>query len=197
MITDSIAATRDFQMIGGSLALDFVNTVGNRLTENREYLTSVSEVTRWADLAGLFSTHRGSPVQEQELSRLVTVREELYAMFHSIAAGSPVSRERLQQLNHRLTALGRLRRIVGRKKEFTWGWQPGISRTEYLLGRILLDAADLLTSGKFLRIRQCSDESCGWLFLDRSPAGKRRWCSMSDCGNRYKARRFYHRERGR
>lgn len=36
---------------------------------------------------------------------------------------------------------------------------------------------------------------CGWLFLDASPTRRRRWCSMSDCGNRAKATR-YRRQRG-
>jgi predicted RNA-binding Zn ribbon-like protein len=84
--------------------------------------------------------------------------------------------------------------IVRGVSGFTWTWDTDISRPEYLLGPVLLDAADLLTSGKFAKIRQCSDEACGWLFLDRSQAGKRRWCSMADCGNRYKARRYYRRQ---
>ncbi|TIU06903.1 MAG: CGNR zinc finger domain-containing protein, partial [Mesorhizobium sp.] len=33
---------------------------------------------------------------------------------------------------------------------------------------------------------------CGWLFLDTSRGGKRRWCSMRTCGNREKVSR--HRE---
>jgi predicted RNA-binding Zn ribbon-like protein len=32
---------------------------------------------------------------------------------------------------------------------------------------------------------------CGWLFVDESRNGSRRWCSMKDCGNRAKARRHY------
>src|SRR5436190_1196254 len=43
---------------------------------------------------------------------------------------------------------------------------------------------DLLTSDSRGLVRQCEDAGCGWLFLDRSNARKRRWCSMADCGNR-------------
>jgi hypothetical protein len=42
------------------------------------------------------------------------------------------------------------------------------------------------------RVRRCANPECGWLFLDDSRAGKRRWCSMSSCGNRARARRHYH-----
>jgi predicted RNA-binding Zn ribbon-like protein len=40
------------------------------------------------------------------------------------------------------------------------------------------------------RLRSCP--RCGWLFLDTSRGGKRRWCSMQVCGNREKVSR--HRE---
>jgi predicted RNA-binding Zn ribbon-like protein len=41
-------------------------------------------------------------------------------------------------------------------------------------------------------MRQCADaKGCGWLFLDESRAGTRRWCSMGECGNRAKAHRHY------
>ncbi|TMI77299.1 MAG: hypothetical protein E6H05_00485 [Bacillati bacterium ANGP1] len=55
-------------------------------------------------------------------------------------------------------------------------------------------ASELLTSADVRRVRQCqSDDGCGWLFIDRSKNGTRRWCSMSVCGNRAKARRHYER----
>lgn len=45
------------------------------------------------------------------------------------------------------------------------------------------------------RLRVCADDACGWLFIDRSPAGRRRWCDMRTCGNRAKVAR--HRARAR
>ena len=56
------------------------------------------------------------------------------------------------------------------------------------------DFADLI-GGKLDKVRRCANPECGWLFLDDSRAGKRRWCSMSACGNRAKARRHYHKSR--
>ena len=46
------------------------------------------------------------------------------------------------------------------------------------------------------RLRVCADEACGWLFIDRSPAGRRRWCDMRTCGNRAKVARHRARARG-
>ena len=46
------------------------------------------------------------------------------------------------------------------------------------------------------RIRRCANEECVLHFVDTSPRGARRWCSMEGCGNRLKARRHHARRTG-
>ena len=47
------------------------------------------------------------------------------------------------------------------------------------------------------RLRPCeNDEECTLFLIDRSKANARRWCSMSTCGNRLKARRHQARLQG-
>jgi hypothetical protein len=43
------------------------------------------------------------------------------------------------------------------------------------------------------RLRACANEECRMFLLDRTRGGTAKWCSMSGCGNRLKARRHYHR----
>lgn len=45
------------------------------------------------------------------------------------------------------------------------------------------------------RLRICADDTCGWLFIDQSPAGRRKWCDMRSCGNRAKVARYRARAR--
>jgi predicted RNA-binding Zn ribbon-like protein len=61
------------------------------------------------------------------------------------------------------------------------------------LGVLAADAARLLGTPERARLRICAADDCSARFLDRSPAGRRRWCTMSGCGNRAKVRR--HRKR--
>jgi predicted RNA-binding Zn ribbon-like protein len=64
------------------------------------------------------------------------------------------------------------------------------------LGTVALDAATMLgLPDQRERIRICQAPDCSARFYDRSPAGRRRWCSMRTCGNVAKARR--HRDRRR
>ncbi len=39
-------------------------------------------------------------------------------------------------------------------------------------------------------VRECLGVNCGWLFLDRSRGGRRRWCSDETCGTRSRVERF-------
>jgi predicted RNA-binding Zn ribbon-like protein len=54
---------------------------------------------------------------------------------------------------------------------------------------------DLLTKGRLERLKRCPGPGCGWLFLDHSKNGSRRWCAMATCGNRTKGRRHRARQR--
>ena len=59
-----------------------------------------------------------------------------------------------------------------------------------LVGLLALHVADALFRLPAARLRICP--RCGWLFHDSSKGGRRRWCSMSTCGNREKAGRHRH-----
>ncbi len=61
------------------------------------------------------------------------------------------------------------------------------------LARLSEVIARELTQSDKERLRICANDECRWVFRDNSPAGRRKWCDMSTCGNRAKAAR--HRER--
>ena len=62
---------------------------------------------------------------------------------------------------------------------------------------VVRSAADLLTGPSLERVKRCPGEGCGWLFLDTSRNGSRRWCDMASCGNRARVRAFAARQRGK
>ncbi len=78
---------------------------------------------------------------------------------------------------------------------FTWSWADVEDDLASLLWPVARAATDLLTSCDLARVRECADDSCGWLFMDMSRNGSRRWCDMADCGNRAKARRYRERKK--
>ena len=45
------------------------------------------------------------------------------------------------------------------------------------------------------RVKACRGDDCRWVFLDRSRNSSRRWCDMTNCGNRAKIAAFRDRHR--
>ncbi len=76
-----------------------------------------------------------------------------------------------------------------------WRWREMERHLTAPLWPIARAAADLLTAEQPAPVRECGGSQCTWLFLDHSRSRSRRWCSMTSCGNREKARRHYRRAR--
>jgi predicted RNA-binding Zn ribbon-like protein len=190
-----------YQFVAGNLALDFVNTVAFRADPGRkkDHLQRAEDVQRWARQAQLpdrAAINSGPLAGTAGLRRIRAVREQLFAVFHAVANDDPIPADTLARVGNALRDCCAKRSLSIEGTEVRWTWRPGAQRTDYLLYPVLTAATDLLTSDSRSLVRQCEDAGCGWLFLDRSNARKRRWCTMADCGNRNKARKYYRREAG-
>lgn len=56
-------------------------------------------------------------------------------------------------------------------------------------------AWDALRIARPGRLRACANPDCRLFLMDRSKPNAKRWCSMTTCGNRMKARRYHRRAR--
>jgi predicted RNA-binding Zn ribbon-like protein len=195
----------DLDRIGGALALDFVNTVGFRGRDAPvEHLRSFHDFLLWSASAGtlersalprLSKRSRERPSGSLDLlERARTLREALYRLFRS-RMGSVRPRPRdVATLNAWLAHAPERRGVRVVNGSFQWKVPHG-RELERLLWPIAWSAADVLVTTAPERLKVCAGEGCGWLFVDVSRNLSRRWCSMSDCGNRAKARRHYDRAR--
>ena len=189
--------------VEGQLCLDFANTALSE--QQRTWLVSYPNLAAWGEQAGLLTTAEGDYLRQEAkrrphdaavaLARAVELRDALLQIFAAIAAGRAVAAADLAILNERLALAQAGRQLVVAAQGFVWAWLPDSGVLDRLLWPVALAAAELLTAGELTRVKQCADASCGWLFIDTSRNRSRRWCAMSDCGNRAKARRFYQRSR--
>ena len=197
---------RIFDMVASNLALDFTNTVGGRKHGSMaNYLDSYQDVIGWSRQAGTLTAREAERLLEEAeedpsgaseaLRKAIALREAIYRIFSAVAAGNEPSEEDLTTLNALLSEAMSHSRVVARKGGFKWEWLGGDYELESVLWPVARSAAELLTSGDLSRVRECSGETCGWLFVDTSRNRSRRWCDMSDCGNRAKVRRYYQRKR--
>jgi predicted RNA-binding Zn ribbon-like protein len=186
-----------FQFIAGHVALDFVNTVANRGNPEiaRDCFESGADFKEWVRLEGKLPEVR-SAVGVQDLRRIRMLRETLHSIFQEIARGGRVTGQSLSRMNEAILKCRRMKLLVSDREGIRWGWAPDASPLDVALCKIVMDAAELVASDLRGSIKECAGAGCGWLFLDRSQAHKRKWCSMADCGNREKARQHYRRSGG-
>jgi predicted RNA-binding Zn ribbon-like protein len=197
-----------FEFIAGALCLDFANTIhDSRAADRGEELGEISDLLQWANEAGLLSAAgherlaarygRSPRDAATALARATAIRDLLLAIFTGIANGRPVSSPRLAELNSALADIpGRLR-VHKNADRLAAAWTASTAGLPQVLFAVLTSAAELLASDRAARIRECASADCTWLFVDESRNRSRRWCDMSACGNRMKARRHYRRARRR
>jgi predicted RNA-binding Zn ribbon-like protein len=192
------------KLLGGRLCLDFANTVDwHGSDEPVEFLTSYSELVAWSQHVGVLTDHQAQPLLKEAagrpldavavLERAIALRETIYRILSAISHEYAPQSTDLAALNAELSRAMAQSRIVFGAEDFVWDWAGGEDTLDRMLWPVVSDAANLLTSEELTRVGQCSDDQCGWFFLDTSRNHSRRWCSMEDCGNRAKARRHYQR----
>ena len=199
------AAGYQFDFSGGALCLDFANTLGDRPRSTEEHLHDWRDLVAWAEQAGVLSASEAVAVRSagakdpkasaKSLARALALREGLYRIFAALAGGHQPARSDVDLLNAELASAMPHARIGARDGAFTWTWADSRPSVDRLLWPVARSAADVLVSPERVRLRECASPVCSWLFLDRSPTQRRRWCSMKTCGNRAKARAFYSRQR--
>lgn len=197
-----------FKWIGGDLSLDFNNTVDWAGLEPQagEKLTDYGRLLDWAREGGvvnetsarsLSAASREHPnAAEEALENALQARSLIHRMFFAVLKDPEAVSMELDEWNHLLAESPAQVEYDNNQGRFTWTWQQQDQFTR-LLHPIVWSASQLLTSPDAARVKTCANGDCGWLFLDTSRKRNRKWCEMAVCGNRAKARRFYHRSKGR
>jgi len=192
-------------LLGGRLCLDFANTVSwhDSSEKSQELLTSYEKLVNWSLHANILNKQQSlsllkkaenRPSEAKEaLQQAIELRESIYQIFSLITINETPAAKDLSILNGALGKAYGIMRVVYGENKFSLEFLNGEERLDGMLPPIVQSTIDILTSEKELsRVKKCEGYPCGWLFLDTSRNRSRRWCSMSDCGNRAKAKRFYH-----
>jgi predicted RNA-binding Zn ribbon-like protein len=203
-----------FKYDGGNLAVDLVNTVDWTAEGPRnERLLDYAGLVEWAEGAELIGPAgaralRALASEDPEAARRVYeetigLRAKVQRLFlHYIRDEDPPP-ALLSEFNElvRQSLEHRSLRNINRGDNsgcLRWQWDGMGDDLHSPWWPAVNSAAELLTSSDAARLRSCAAADCGWMFIDRSRNGMRRWCAMDgSCGGREKARRHYARVRAR
>ena len=189
---------------GGVLCLDFVNTIPDRKDgSNRDNLQSYNDLIYWARKAKAIGSPAFTALEKAGLAKERAAREHfvqslqlrdlLYRLFYPLSQQTKVKPADLDAFNKTMSRHAAQLIIVPREDGFERKWAYDATQFQIVTAPIIQSAHDLLLSDKLTRIKECPN--CGWLFLDTTKNGKRRWCSMEDCGSNVKALQYYYRKK--
>jgi predicted RNA-binding Zn ribbon-like protein len=196
---------RSRDLVGGHVAVDLVNTVTARNAAPVDWLDDYERLVEWAAVSGGFDrralrTLKAMASAEPRAGALALrhtqqLREALHDVLTAMIRADTPSPAALDCLaRHWREAFKHARLDVsGGRGHLRLDVES--SRLEYLNHDVALRALVLLETLPLERTRVCPGPHCGWLFIDRSRGGQRRWCDMATCGNAAKSRRHYERKR--
>ncbi len=162
------------RLVGGRLALDFVNTAdwSHDGQVVHEKIVTKTDLEAWLNALTVDASTSGFKISE-----LLAYRLELRRLLTN--GGDPSV----------LNAVQNIKITPDSPPEQVGAQQP-------LQALLAISALSILFDGRELRrLKMCPSDGCGWLFIDETKNARRTWCSMETCGNRAKAARHYARSK--
>ena len=198
-----------FVFDAGALALDLLNTWRFNADQSLDLLQSPEDIVTWLAAVGLpdgaYSPELSSrpPNRRILLDEALWLRRDILLIVQSLVAGELPPPYTVDTINRILTESAtsfRLDSLIippegeqdeGMEDHLVLNAHEHVSSVLGVLQPIALSAARIVTEANPTRIRQCASRNCMYWFLDTSKSGRRRWCSMSRCGNRAKVAKHY------
>jgi predicted RNA-binding Zn ribbon-like protein len=190
--------------VGGRLALNFANLPSLPASPPAESLS-------WEELIGfLRAAQIISPERADELmglteadpqsafallKRAERLRDALRLAFRRLVHRQRVPRDYVEPINEILQVTEGHDELLESGKTWRIEYVAREGGLDWLLAAIARSAAEIIAEGEATRVRLCANPSCSLIFYDASRTHRRRWCSMSLCGNRHKVASFARRHK--
>jgi predicted RNA-binding Zn ribbon-like protein len=188
-----------FDWSGGHPALDLVNTLDERpFPSPIENLATYGDLVRFAEMAELIEPsvakrlcNLTGPAGSRVVKSVRKLREHLHDLLAAAHSGKPLPQIDLDAIATAIQGAHAARALVMSASPGLVGyvWSQPIAPV-IPLHACALSIEHLLVSVDRKRIRKCGASDCGVYFVDTSKGHRRQWCSMKNCGNREKQRRW-------
>lgn len=193
------------ELDGGSLCLNFVNSVRNRFEDPLfEFIVTPEDLILWGSRTQIFEKNytrglkkyilKNQEKAKHDLKKILKTRELLYRIFRKLSQKETPEDKDILLFNKELSlVLRHLSLEITDSLEIKMIWDNQPSGLLWTLFPIIKSAFDLLISDLRNRIKECPQ--CGWLYLDNSKNNSRLWCNMKTCGNTIKIKRYYEKKK--
>jgi predicted RNA-binding Zn ribbon-like protein len=192
--------------ITDSVALNFLNSVATPADTTVDWISDGDGLLAWFEQAQLAPVEALDLIRKraepEELDRVAAQARNLREWFRTFVrnSGKPPKAAALadvEPLNRILATDEGFEQLVAHKRGKTTALRLQRARRWRSPESILLPIgeamAKLLAEENLSDVKTCEGATCTLMFVDRTRARSRRWCSMGICGNR--AKQIAHRHR--
>ena len=181
----------NFVFIGGAISVDFSNTIKIIEGVKTDLLQTPSSLHRWTQELEMDIPYE---TLEGNFEHFKNLRNIIHNCFQEFAYKRIISPLNLNKFNQFVQQFGIYPHIQPGSPTFPFLSFESKQIVSPLLHTIIKSFLDVITDENTLdRLRPCENDHCVLLFVDKSKNKTRRWCSMTICGNKIKASRFYYR----
>jgi predicted RNA-binding Zn ribbon-like protein len=191
---------------GGSLCLDFVNTLAWRTSgQPNDRLQNLDDLLAWSIYVGLLSpdkvealyptSQKEKALATQVMEEALLLRESIHRIFSALIAYKEPDSIDITTLRTVFAQAVLRADLVDVDKRYVWRVPQHINDLRVISWSVSISAVELITSEEANRVRVCQNEGCGYLFVDRTRNASRLWCTSEICGNRARVRRYYDKNR--
>lgn len=175
------------ELISDRRVLDFVATVAERGTTDREHLNTADDLRTWITRSGLLD--EPPTVRARDVRRAKESREAFFAVIAAL-----IDRTELPEASRRTLNAD----AAKPQPQLSMSPDGHVERSgnlDAVLAALAADLLDLAAGDDRDKLHWCADPTCTRPFIDRSRGARRRWCGMKGCGDRAKAAAYRRRRK--
>jgi len=205
LVAAGVINAEGFYTVGGRTAIDFANSA-ERVGKDGEGLEKLEELLSFLKSMGHLHEEEASSYHmylfqnadrcQQVMKDLRQLRERFIASLGQASSGWPIDPAFVGDLNDILARYQSRLQLLPGDGGYELHVQLVEDGPEQLMYPVLKDMAEFLASDQLEKVRQCASDTCNLYFVNQSRNGRRRWCSMSTCGNRAKVNAYLKRKEG-
>jgi predicted RNA-binding Zn ribbon-like protein len=174
----------------------FVNTLEYTRGVPEEHLPDVDSLLLWLRdhelISGRARAAEGSRLRRQvgeaarRMQRFRRLRDVLRSLITDIVEAGQPNPAHIGELNHILRHGLHFHQLRHDPRGTRYTVAQLGDRLDQARATIASSFAHFLADGDPDRLRICDNDGCRYVFVDRSPTARRRWCDMRTCGNQAK-----------
>ena len=180
-------------LIGGRISIDFVNELSSSdfSWEKLLHFLLVTRIISSERSAQLLALPRNEPqTASVHLGKARWLHASLRQIFSASVNKESFPKDWVEPINDVLSITEGHDELLQQNGKWALEFVAREGGLDWLLAAVARSAAELIAEGASARLRACSNPDCGLFFYDNSRTRRRRWCSMSRCGNRHKVAAF-------